>query len=85
MYISALANESVSVNIDEWNKTREYIKQMKKSNICLVCEEGLVTLQVTTNTLNSGKQVPCYYWLCDTCGSEYADSDLVDVNAKLVT
>ena len=57
MYISALANESVSVNIDEWNKTREYIKQMKKSNICLVCEEGLVTLQVTTNTLNSGKQV----------------------------
>jgi len=29
MYISALANESVSVNIEEWNKTREYIREMK--------------------------------------------------------
>ena len=41
MYISALANESVSVNIDEWNKTREYIRQMKEKTrykyICFRC------------------------------------------------
>ena len=49
---------------------------------CNVCEEGSVTLKYAMNTLNCGDEVKCWYYECDSCGSTYADQELMQKNIQ---
>lgn len=49
---------------------------------CSVCEQGHITLHHTVNTLSDGRVVKCWYYLCSSCGSEYADADLMTRNIE---
>ena len=46
---------------------------------CSICGEGSVTLKYTLDTLNS---VKCWYYECDSCGSTYADRELMQKNIE---
>lgn len=51
-----------------------------------VCCEGIGHLHENPNTLTLGDiscEVECWYYLCDTCGSEFATGECVDFNAKI--
>lgn len=47
---------------------------------CSICEQGHITLHNDMNTLSNGRVVKFWYYLCDSCGSEYVDSDLMSKN-----
>lgn len=50
---------------------------MKDKTVCEICLDGKIT-----KIKEIDKGAPFFYYLCDSCGSEYADAELSAINKQ---
>jgi len=58
--------------------------QLEPKQACPCCDKGVADLVRNYNQINATDYIACYGYVCDTCGSEYADAKCVDVNCEIM-
>lgn len=64
-----------------WNSKHRPL--FTRQRLCPICEEGYLTDHVEMNELFHGIKSEMFYSTCDYCGSDQANAEQVNKNAKL--